>query len=264
MSKSTPKASQLFQAAQEEGTLSPASVQALQVVDVGAQIEAALGVPALDVQASEVTLVTMMPDDSGSIEFAGNTQVVRDGHNFVIEALKDAKQGEGVLVHTRYLNGYILYPYCPLDQAPLMDQNNYQATGGTPLYDHSVVLLGTVLAKSQEFTEEGVPVRTVTLIITDGHDEHSVRYRPADVARLVQDLLLQETHIVAAMGIDDGRTDFRQVFREMGIRDEWILTPGNTPKEIRAAFQLFSSSAVRASQSAKSFSQTALGGFGQV
>ena len=69
-----------------------------------------------------------------------------------------------------------------------------------------------------------------------------------------------EAHIVAAMGISDGITDFRAVFRDMGIEDRWILTPGNNPSEIRRAFQVFSQSAVRASQAA-SFSQGAAGGF---
>ena len=63
------------------------------------------------------------------------------------------------------------------------------------------------------------------------------------------------------MGIDDGGTDFHQVFRDMGIREQWILTPGNSQKEIRNAFQVFSQSAVRASQSAGGFSQASLGGF---
>ena len=62
------------------------------------------------------------------------------------------------------------------------------------------------------------------------------------------------------MGISDGTTDFRAVFREMGIEDRWILTPGNNPSEIRKAFQVFSQSAVRASQAA-SFSQGAISGF---
>jgi Ca2+-binding EF-hand superfamily protein len=76
-------------------------------------------------------------------------------------------------------------------------------------------------------------------------------------------MLRTEQHIIAAMGIDDGgKTDFHQVFRSMGIRDEWILTPGSTPSEIRKAFGTFSKSAVRASQTATSFSQTAAGGFG--
>ena len=46
----------------------------------------------------------------------------------------------------------------------------------------------------------------------------------------------------------------------MGIEDRWILTPGNNPSEIRRAFQVFSQSAVRASQAA-SFSQGTVGGF---
>ncbi len=258
-----PDVGQLFQSAQKEGVLSPAAMQALTVVDVGNQIQNALGIPALDVQASEVVLVTVMIDDSGSIRFADNAQAVRDGHNMVLDALKGSKQSAAILVHTRYLNGTVLYPYCVLDQAIQMDQQNYDPQGGTPLYDQTVVLLGTVVAKAQEFADNGVPVRTVTLVITDGHDEHSVKIKHSSgVAPLVKDLLMQENYIIAAMGIaDGGRTDFRQVFQEMGIEGKWILTPANTPTEIRRAFQVFSSSAVRASQSAGSFSKTALGGF---
>lgn len=254
----------LFQTANQEGTLSPASLQTLiNIPDMGATIQAALGVNVSDVHASEAILVTMMPDDSGSIRFAGNTQAVRDGHNLVIDALVDSKQGPGLLMHTRYLNGYVLYPYSPLSQVVRMTSKNYDPDKGTPLYDQTVVLLGGVLAKAQEFSNSGVPVRTVTLLITDAADLHSRHSRARDVASLVSDMLRTEQHIVAAMGIDDGgSTDFRRVFREMGIRDEWILTPKNTPSEIRKAFGTFSKSAVRASQSAGSFSQTVVGGFG--
>jgi len=83
------------------------------------------------------------------------------------------------------------------------------------------------------------------------------------VAALVKDLQRAENHIVAAMGISDGSMDFRKVFREMGIDDKWILTPGQSAQEIRQAFQVFSQSAVRVSQGAASFSRTALGGFGR-
>lgn len=262
MTQNTPNLNNLFQTAQEEGLLSSASLQALNVIDIGAQIQAGLGIHVDDVMASEVVLVTIMPDDSGSIASSGNTQSVRDGHNAVLDALSTSNQKDSILVHTRYLNGHVLYPYCPLNQAVRMDAGNYQPNQGTPLYDQTVVLLGTVLAKSQEFADNGVPVRTVTLIITDGADEHSVRANAKTVSALVKDMLMSETHIIAAMGIDDGYTDFRQVFRDMGIQDEWILTPGNSQAEIRKAFQVFSQSAIRASQGAAGFSQAALGGFG--
>lgn len=255
--KDDPKVKQLLDDAFAQGTLSRASLATLDVVDVGAQIQAGLGVELDDVAASEVVLLTMMPDDSASIASAGNTAAVRDGHNLVLDALRASKQGGEVLAHTRYLNGEILCPYAPLDQAPAMTAANYDPRHGTPLYDQAVVLLGTVLAKSQELAAAGVAVRTVTLLITDGGDYGSTRCRAGHVKALVDDLLAQENHIVAAMGISDGTTDFRQVFRDMGIPDRWVLTPSGTASEIRKAFHVFSQSAVRAGQGAP-----ALGGFG--
>lgn len=253
---------ELLKAAKDEGELSDAAMQALSIPDLGAQIQAGLGVHPDDVPASEVVLVTMMPDDSGSIRFGSNSQAVRDGHNLVLEALAGSKQKDGVLAHTRYLNGHVLYPYCGLGGATRMDSRNFDPNGGTPLYDQTVVILGTVLAKSRQFAASGVPARTVTLIITDGADECSTRSKASDVKALVSDMLKAERHIVAALGVDDGSTDFREVFREMGIEDRWILTPGNGASEIRRAFQVFSQSALRASQSAGSFSKTSVGGFG--
>ena len=96
-----------------------------------------------------------------------------------------------------------------------------------------------------------MPVRTITLLITDGADVGSQRTTAKDIKAVVQDMLRAENHTIAAMGIDDGGiTDFREVFKEMGIRDEWVLTPGQGEKEIRQAFQLFSQSAVQVSQAA--------------
>lgn len=249
------KIKKLLAEAHDAGALSAKSLAALDVVDVGAQIQAGLGVTIDDVAASEVVLLTMMPDDSQSIAAANNTAAVRDGHNFVLEALAKSKQSGEVLAHTRYLNGSVLFPYTQLAHAQRMTPANYSPCLGTPLFDQSVVLLGTVVAKAQELAQAGIAVRTVTLIITDGGDYGSTRCRPADVAALVADMLAQENHIVAAMGISDGSTDFKQVFRSMGIPDRWILTPGNSAGEIRRAFQVFSQSAVRASQG------LALGGF---
>lgn len=257
-----PDVQDLLQTAQAEGTLSPASLRALEVQDIGALIQAALGTPADDVPASEVVLVTMMIDDSGSIRFvSGNVEAVRSGHNLVLDALADSRQVDSILVHTRYLNGHVLFPYCPLAQAVRMDRKNYDPNLGTPLYDQTLVLLGTVLAKAQEFANNGVPVRTVTLLVTDGNDQHSTRATVKKVRTVVEDMLRTERHIIAAMGVDDQTTDFRLIFRGMGIPDRWILTPQNRPTEIRKAFEVVSRSAVRASQSAQHFSKSALGGF---
>lgn len=261
MSQSS-SAQDLLRSSHDSGDLSLETFQALKAGDIGAKIQAALGTPIDQISASEVVLVTYLMDDSGSIRFAGNSDAVCQGHNTAIDALVKSKQSGDVLAHCRYLNGHVLYPYQPLDQVTKMDPSNFNPMGGTPLYDETVVILGTVLAKSREYADNGVAVRTITLIVTDGNDEGSRFQTPRTVSPIVADMLRAETHIIAAMGIDDHRTDFRQIFKAMGIQDQWILTPGNSPSEIRKAFQVFSQSAVRASQNAGSFSQTALGGFG--
>jgi hypothetical protein len=253
------KVSALFADAREEGDLSASSLAALSIdADMADRIAAGLGATPDDIPATEVVLVTMMPDDSGSIRFAGNTQAVREGHNLVLDSLGASKTPADILVHTRYLNGQVLFPYLPLRDAVRMDRSNYDPSLGTPLYDETVVLLGTVLAKTRELEGAGIPVRTITLLITDGADEGSSRHGARSVRHLVDDLLRRECHIVAALGIDDGSTDFRQVFGEMGIPPEWILTPGSTASEIRKAFRVFSQSAVRMSASA---APSAVGGF---
>jgi len=252
----------LFGGAASQGALSPGALAVINIGDIGTDIQDALGIAVDDVTSSEVTLVTLLIDDSGSIRVAGNEPVVRDGYNLVKKALEATKQRDSILLMCRYLNGDTLTPYNPVLQVPIMDTKNYQAVGGTPLYDQAVTTLAAVIAKSQEFTDNGIACRSVTLILTDGDDAHSRRSDASDVKKLVTDMLRQECHIVAFMGVDDGRTDFTAVAREMGIQDDWILTPGNSESEIRRAFQMFSQSATRASQNAQTFSQSAMGGFG--
>ncbi|MDD4937866.1 MAG: hypothetical protein PHX34_02495 [Candidatus Shapirobacteria bacterium] len=251
----------LIQNAHEEGSLSDDSMDLLKNIDLGAQIQAAMGIPAMEAPTSEVILITCLLDDSGSICAAGNEQVVREGYNMILDALMATKQKESIYVHTRYINGKILHPYMPLTQAPRLDSSNYQANGGTPLYDETAVMLATVVAKTQEYSTQGISVRAISVIVTDGHDQHSVKFVSTDIKPLVDDMLMSESHIIAAMGIDDRLTNFVRVFGEMGLKKEWILTPKNSAHDIRAAFRTVSQSAVRTSQAAN-FNSAAMGGFG--
>lgn len=251
----------LFKSALANGAISQAALNAINIRDVGDEINAALGVSVDDVKASEVTLFTSLIDDSGSIRFiSGNTEAVRDGHNLVVDSLGKTKQKDGILAMCTYMNDGLLYPYTHVEKATRMDTGNYDPSGDTPLYDKAVEVLASVIAKCQEFLDNGIPCRTVTAIISDGADSGS-RKRAADVKEIVTEMLRAENHIIAGMGINDGSTDFTAVFTKMGIRKEWILTPKNSPSEIRRAFNMLSQSAVRASQAGKTFSQTAMGGF---
>lgn len=233
----------------------------LTVDTLGPDITAGLGdIDYDDLGTAEVLLVTQIIDDSGSIRFvAGNTDAVRDGHNLVIDSLKGSKQSAGVLMSTRLLNAGPLSGYTTLDVAPRLDTHNFNPSGGTPLYDTIKLALTTVTAKMADFEQNGVAARALTVIVTDGADNGYTR--PKEVLDMIQGLLKTEQHIIAGVGVEDGYTDFRAVFSGIGIMDEWILTPRNSPSDIRRAFGVISQSAVRASQTA-TFSQTAMGGFG--
>ena len=249
--------------------LSQQSLDVLNVNDIGNAIKDALGTPVLDSAATEVLLVAVMVDDSGSISMARNDQAIRDGVNAVVDALKGAGDAVDIQFFLRYLNGEILHPFGELDTVPELTTANYNPNQGTPLYDESKEFLKAIIAKAQEFEQWNVMVRTMSLIVTDGHDMHSRLHTAADIKSIVTDLLATENHLVAGMGVDDGSgTSFRRVFGEMGIPDQWIYETGPKSGEsqdeflrrIRRGFQLFSKSAVRASKSAVNFSQ--LGGFG--
>lgn len=239
---------------------------------LGANLTAALGkVTVDDIKTNDVTLVNLLFDDSWSIEQAGNTQTVVKGHNSILHALRESKAVGTTLIGCQYLNHGSLYSFVRLDGATEMfdrpdgkgNKQNYFPDGGTPLCDMSAVILASTTAKMAELEQGGITVRCVTFIITDGEDLHSRRHNPASIRPIVEGMLATESHIVGAMGIDDGHTDFRKVFGAMGIQDRWILTPGNTESEIRHAFGTISQSAVEVSQAAgASFSKVGLGGFG--
>ncbi len=258
MSSKTTRVDQLFSQAAGQGNIPQDSLQALH--DLGAEIEQAMGISVDDVNASEVFLLMMEDDDSTSIRMNGNTQHVRDGHNLVLDSTAESASGDDVLVHTAYLNAGTLHGYVPLGQAPRLTAKNYNPSGYTPLYDCTLKVLGAVLAKEQEFANQGVPVRTVTVITTDGADKGSM-FTPSDVAKLVRSMLARENHIVAFVGIDDGETNFRDIAKQMGVPDEWILTPGSDKHSIRQAFGLVSKASKSAAQGTQSFSSTAKQGF---
>jgi hypothetical protein len=231
---------------------------------LGPAIMAGLGVVSIDdIDASEIFLVGLVVDYSSSIRFGSNTDLVRQGHNLVLESLKGSKSSSEILISCQYLNGDVLYPFVLLDQAIEMTPQNYNPSGGTPLYDMTAAALAGVAAKSADFEQGGVAVRSATFVITDGADMGSRTFgTPQSVRPIVEGLLKTESHIVGAMGIDDGQTDFVRIFEAMGVPRAWIMTPNNDPSEIRRCFGTISQSAVRASQTAGSFSATALGGFG--
>jgi hypothetical protein len=185
----------------------------------------------------------------------------------VLGAFKASKQRDNVFVYGRLLNGDIVNPFMLLDVAPELDSQNYDESlfSGTPLYDSSFDFLAAVVAEAERYRQElNIVARTISLIISDGMDEHSRKHRsPAALKQFIMDLNASEDHIVAGMGVQHRSINFFDVFgKSMGIEDKWILTPKSDPSDIRKAFQVFSLTAIRMSQSGALFSQAKGAGFG--
>lgn len=254
----------LIDATQRTGVLSEVSMQALRRVTPG---RLSLGAGIGQYKEDSILLVASLIDDSSSLNITvekgsgvnrlvsrsvfhddskSNAEAVRIGHNAVIQALRESANPSAIWFHSRYLKGFELNSWNPLVNAKGLDRTNYRPEGGTPLYDETAAILGSIIAKSQEFRNNWVEVRTATLLVTDGEDTESRQQKADSIKSIVTDMYGMGIHIIAAMGIDDGKTDFRKVFIQMGIHENLILTPGSSPDEIRRAFGLFGKMASRA------------------
>ena len=230
------------------------------------------GVSGLIVQEKEegtqspIMLLTMMIDDSTSMRFFDNFQTVMEGHNSVLDVLAASDKAPLFVARTQYMHGKALASgYCPLNRVPRMTLENYHLIGGTPLFTASRRILWYVKRRTQEYVEEGNDVRTLTLLLTDGHNRESRKRNTTaqDVYNVVKPMIASGQHIIAGVGVASPLADFRQVFLEMGIPAQWILTL-RSAEEIRDAFGRFSESATKSSVSKRSFAETQVAGFGDM
>lgn len=249
----------LFQDAHAEGAIGAQSLQLLMPFDLNGQLQGALGMSAGEIPATEVTLVSIMIDDSVSMEPMEDE--ARSALTLMKQALGGSKNAPGVMMAAWTFDPQPIHGFQSLLNVPDLDANTYRAhRSNTPLYDGTLRMLAAVLAKTQEFASNGVPVRSVSVIVTDGANNAS-KHSATNVATVVADLERSEMHLVLFIGIDDGDTDFLQVGREMGIHPDRIKTVKDSPHELRQAIHAASQSALQVSQTAGTISQV---GFGAV
>ena len=253
----------LFEDAHGQGAIGSDSKNLLSGMDLNDQLAQAMGIDVDTVNATELTLVTMVVDNSPSMEPMEDE--ARQGHTLMIDALKGSKQSDGVLLGTWTFDDDPIGSYQPLSHVTTLNRTNYRADypQGTPLFTATIKALGGVVAKTQQFSDNGQPTRSVTVIITDGAN-NGHRNTAQEVATLVHDLEKQEMHVVIFIGIEDSSwpVDFRQVAQEMGIRPDRVLTVNDGPHALRAAIRMASQSALAVSQAVGTVSQVGFGAVG--
>lgn len=273
--------------ARVEGKISEATEKTLKSKPVQRLVTLAMGTPFSQIPGDHPFIVTILVDDSGSNNRKrdrrtegmvaadsddpdSNAQSVRDAHRTILEGLRTSEHPERIIVSTQGLNSGVIDPYHRLSEAKPLDNTNYVPEHFTPLYRRAQETLSAVLIKSQEADYEWKEAyRTVTLIISDGgeDDRGSIQEGPTrakDVAGVAADMQKTGRHILAAVGIDDGMTDFRAVFMGMGIPQDNILTATDR-RTLLERIRAFTKATVRAANATeKEFLMlTDGGGFGK-
>ncbi len=239
----------LFQSAVSAGIISSAT-QSMLTGHLGPLVVAgAAGKPLEDIDAADVTLITVLIDASSSIEHRGLEPAVRDGQRALLEAFAGSREEGSLLVAlwTFADAPRVVHAYVPVADATRLDKKNYQARGSTALYDTWCDALASNVAYAEQLRSGGTPVRSVVVVLTDGEDVSS-RRSAAECARLSKDLLASEQFILAFVGVG-AETDFRQVAAAMGVPPACVAVQKDaTPSALRDVFQMVSRSAIRASQ----------------
>jgi hypothetical protein len=246
---SAPTVQSLFGRAAQAGTLSTQS-QTLLSGDLGPLVIAgASGRAVDDIQAGDVTLVTLLIDASTSIGERGLQRAVCAGQNQLLDAFAGSREKDAVLcaLWTFASEARVVHSYVPVDDAVRLDERSYTPGGTTHLFDTFCDAAAANVAYAQTLRDAGTPVRSIVVVVTDGEDVGS--RRPARTCRkLATDLLKSEQFHLAFVGVGDD-VDFHAVARSMGFSDGSILVQKDTtPPALRAAFSMVSRSAVRASQ----------------
>lgn len=248
----------LLAGAVSSGTLSAASAQLIDGNLGDIVIAGAAGKDLEEIEAADVTLVTVLLDKSSSIGMAGLEAAVRDGYGVLLDAFQSSRESDAIMVALWLFDHepHVVHSYVPVDEATRLNASIYQSGGATALYDTWCDALTANVAYAQRLRDGGTPCRSIVVVITDGEDCGSKR-RAGDCKRLSTDVLASEQFVLAFVGVG-ASADFRKVAKAMGVpKDAIAVQPQATAARLRQVFQLVSQSAIRASQAMVTPSQGA-------
>lgn len=241
----------LFASAVTSGVLS-ADTSSLITGDLGTLVVAgAAGKDLEELDATDVTLVTVLLDRSSSIAYGGLEKAVREGYNLLADTFSQANEADGLLMALWTFNheAHVVHSYVPVEDATRLTAKNFSGGGGTALYDTWCDGLAANVAYAQQLRAGGTPCRSVAVVITDGEDCNS-RRTAADCKRLARDLLASEQFVLAFVGVGD-ETSFRAIASQMGIPDDAVAVAAQADAgQLRRVFEMVSQSALRFTRAA--------------
>lgn len=204
-----------------------------------------LGVDPFSIQAPSLTTINVLLDDSGSMGV--QKAAVLNAMALFIDVLYQSPKADHILLMKELLNRGLLDPYELVEACTELSSARYVPDGMTPLYDGTLRILSTAVAKRQELAEAGKKAVSLTLIVSDSFNNTSTSTLE-DVATVVKELDAADggkTHIVAGLAVGDPRIVTE--FERMGMRP--VLHTSASATEIRNAFEWLARSSSRVAES---------------
>lgn len=204
------------------------------------------GIAADDILSTEVTLITSLYDNSGSIGYSKLKPSVINGQNAMLNALKSTNNKDDIMIAQWLFNDRIelLHSYVGIDDAVELDNANYLSGGATSLYDVLADAMTSNFAYAQRLKSSGTPVQNVIIVFTDGEDTSSKKIA-GDIKTISHDLLKTEQYILAYAGV--GNDNHKLIAESIGFPS--VIKTGTSEKDIRKIFRMMSESIINVSKS---------------
>lgn len=235
---------QLFDDAQDEGlSMNAAGILVNNLNPV--TMMGATGAAIDDLAGDEVTLFGVVIDATGSMS-PYRTDVIA-GYNDMLQALRDSKAADSILMSTILFNtsSTLRHGYLSLQDVPNLDQNSYNPDSATALYDATLDAFTGIVAYGQQLRNGGIRTKCVIVVISDGEDNASRHATEAGVRTVALDLQNQEIYQLAFVYFGNNG---QVVAQQMGFPANNVFNTTASPSEIRRALGTVSKSVIRASQ----------------
>lgn len=238
----------LFADAVSHGTVSQDVLSTLSG-DLGNIVVAGAAGRALeDLEAAEVTLVTLMVDVSSSIFGGGRDAAIISAQNALVDHLANSPRADDLMVALWLFDNKqsVVHAYVPVEDALRLDAKTFKGGGATALYDTWIDGLMANVAYAQRLRAGGTPCQSLAVVFTDGEDNSSKR-RAADCMRLSKDLIASETFTLGFVGVGN-TTNFTAIAKSMGLPDDSIAVDTDpTPASLERLMRQVSMAAIQLS-----------------
>lgn len=220
-------------------------------------LAACQGTGALELGATEATIVTFVADGSGSMYEVADA--VRESLKESVEAMEESKSAAALTLSLIVFRDNVEVVFANKPVGNVIDTDiRYHADGTTALYDAVMDALTGALAYEESLLQAGLSTKVIVVVFSDGADNASRTATAAKVKAVVGEVYGRENWILAFVGFQTYETDrgidYKNIAQGMGFPALLEIDLKGDIYErrhtIRNVFRLVSKSVIRKSQTA--------------